>query len=314
VRRIASSYSGNAPERILAVLDNPQMIAVARAIADALGSPLSTLVWDPPEYFLTQLGFGRWAKTRLLDEFQACLSASASVAVVSETMQSDYAAFTRAQIHVLRHGIDFPGVDSREPGDGEFVLGFAGSMYSPCAWNALLDALDEADWRLGGRLVRIRVMTGSLELKRRHPARIEYLGFCSPEQVQEMLAGCDLCYMPQPFVESLAALCRYSFPTKLGNYLATGRPVFVHAPSDSALQQYFRQHRFGTSCDGLTAPQILKALERMLDPVEYREASVRALSLSRTAFSTRSFRASLERFLGIPVAEASPRAALAVVP
>ena len=36
---------------------------------------------------------------------------------------------------------------------------------------------------------------------------------------------------------------------KLGEYLASGRPILVHAPKDTFIAQYFRQHRAGIVVD-----------------------------------------------------------------
>ncbi|HJS25452.1 MAG TPA: glycosyltransferase [Pyrinomonadaceae bacterium] len=44
----------------------------------------------------------------------------------------------------------------------------------------------------------------------------------------------DLLYLPLAFSERSARISRYSLPTKLPEYLATGKSVFFHAPKDSA--------------------------------------------------------------------------------
>jgi len=51
-----------------------------------------------------------------------------------------------------------------------------------------------------------------------------------------MLAA-DLLYLPLAFSTSAARISRYSMPTKLPEYLATGKPILFHAPFESALFQ-----------------------------------------------------------------------------
>jgi glycosyltransferase involved in cell wall biosynthesis len=47
----------------------------------------------------------------------------------------------------------------------------------------------------------------------------------------------DVLYLPLAFSRHATRISRYSMPTKLPEYLATGKPVLFHAPSDSALFQ-----------------------------------------------------------------------------
>ena len=289
-------------EQIFAVLNNPLLMTVARRVAGALGLPLKTLVWDPPEYLLQQARFDRWSRVSLLQEFRRTLAASTRVAVVSETMQQDYAQWTQAPVQLLRHGVAADvaaGLASvAQPPEDEWVIGFAGSMYSVSAWRAFLKALDHVDWRLAGRPIRLRLMTDRIEVASRCAARIDYLGFRSPEQVQAQLATCHLCYMPQPFEAHLLDLCRYSFPTKLGNYLALGRPVFVHCPPKGALSAFVAEHRIGTHADALDADTIITSLERLLgDDRAYRDACGQARLVADQYLSVSAFHAAIDEFL-----------------
>ena len=51
----------------------------------------------------------------------------------------------------------------------------------------------------------------------------------------EAMQAADLLYLPLAFCKRSARISLYSLPTKLPEYLASGRSVFVHAPEDSAL-------------------------------------------------------------------------------
>jgi hypothetical protein len=286
-------------EQVFAVLDNALMFALAHRVASRLGVPLLTLVWDPPEYLLRQVGFDRWSRKSLLAEFRRSLAASRRVGVVSETMRSDYAAFTEAPILIFRHGLP-PGEATpvSRGDDSEWVIGFAGSMYSTCGWRAFLAALDLCDWTIAGRPVRLRLLTNRIELRSRKRAQIDFLGFRSVEEVQTMLANCDLAYLPQPFVSHLRELARYSFPTKLSNYLALGLPVLVHSPSYGALSEFFSEHPVGVHASNTNPEAIVNALENMLgQPALLAEARATARSVAASEFSDVSFRAAVERLV-----------------
>jgi hypothetical protein len=296
---VVASARASGVHQIFAVLNNALTIAVSQRAAAELGIPLVSLVWDPPEYVFRQAGFDRWSRESLLCEFRNCLAASTRVAVVSETMQRDFAVHTQARIHLLRHGIALESTESTAPLDGdEWLIGFAGSMYSDCAWRALTAALDQVDWRVAGRPVRLRLLTGRIQLSSRRAARMDYLGFRPPDEVQSILQACHLTYLPQPFVAEFAELCRYSFPTKLANYLALGRPVLVHCPDDSALAEFVRENPVGVHVASLDAERIIEALHSLLcDPARYAAASRRATETARVHFSDSNFRASVDRVL-----------------
>jgi hypothetical protein len=217
-------------------------------------------------------------------------------------MRRDYAALTPAPIHVVRHGRGSGEGPPRRTAStsGDWLVGFAGSMYSDCAWRAFLAALDSVEWRVAGRAVRLKVLASSIKLQSRRAATVEYLGFRPPAEVQQILEGCDLCYMPQPFVSRLQDLTTYSFPTKLGDYVATGRPVFVHSPAYSELQSFCANAPPGVACDSLQPEGIVAALKSLLeDSAAYARASARAADLSASEFSRAAFLDSVDRFLDL---------------
>ena len=51
----------------------------------------------------------------------------------------------------------------------------------------------------------------------------------------DAMKSADLLYLPLAFCEESARISLYSLPTKLPEYLASGRQVLVHAPKDSAV-------------------------------------------------------------------------------
>ena len=303
-REIVDEARKYGAEQIFAVLENPLTFALAHRVAAQLQIPMRTLIWDPPEYLLRIHGFDRCSRSLLLREFRRSLSASDRVAVVSEAMQRDYAAFTKASIQILRHGLPVPETSGSKPGTGlsddEWLIGFAGSMYANDAWNALLAALDKVDWIVAGRRVRIQLLTGKITMQGRRGACIDYLGFRPPEQVHAILSGCHLTYLPQPFSANLRDLCRYAFPTKLANYLVLGRPVFVHAPREGALWEFMGNNAIGVQADSLEPEKILFALERIfLEPGLYEATCENAMKVAKRYFSRTAFNASVDALLGI---------------
>lgn len=61
------------------------------------------------------------------------------------------------------------------------------------------------------------------------------------ECLSEMKAA-DLLYLPLAFCKQSNRISRYSMPTKLPEYLASGRTVLFHAPADSAVFKVAERH------------------------------------------------------------------------
>ena len=66
----------------------------------------------------------------------------------------------------------------------------------------------------------------------------------------------DLLYLPLAFAEKASRIALYSLPTKLPEYLASGRPVFFHAPDQSALYKVAERYDLKPRMATLDAKQL----------------------------------------------------------
>ena len=64
---------------------------------------------------------------------------------------------------------------------------------------------------------------------------VKLLSRRSHSECLEAMKAADLLYLPLAFCERSARISLYSLPTKLPEYLASGKSVFFHAPKDSAV-------------------------------------------------------------------------------
>jgi glycosyltransferase involved in cell wall biosynthesis len=64
---------------------------------------------------------------------------------------------------------------------------------------------------------------------------VKMLSRRSHSECLEAMRAADLLYLPLAFGKRSSRISRYSLPTKLPEYLATGKSVFFHAPQDSAM-------------------------------------------------------------------------------
>jgi len=64
---------------------------------------------------------------------------------------------------------------------------------------------------------------------------VKMLSRRSHSECLEAMKAADLLYLPLAFGKKSSRISRYSLPTKLPEYLATGKSVFFHAPQESAM-------------------------------------------------------------------------------
>jgi len=64
---------------------------------------------------------------------------------------------------------------------------------------------------------------------------VKMLSRRSHSECLEAMKAADLLYLPLAFAKKSSRISLYSLPTKLPEYLATGKSVFFHAPKDSAV-------------------------------------------------------------------------------
>lgn len=251
-------------DMIWAVLDTPIIYRLAVELADSLNVPLVTTVWDPPEGVCRLLGLDRLSRRAAAVGFEQALRQSQRCGVMSEEMQAEYGSRFGVDCVVVRHApADSQRVSSRRqrPPDEPLRIGFCGSLYAADEWRALQDALDEAEWRLQGRDVQLRVLGHSLRINSSRRANVEFLGWRSTDEATRLLAACDLGYLPYWFDPAFRDSVRLCFPTKLGTYLASGLVIFYHGPQDASPPRFFERYPAAICCHSLNPAEIRKVLE-----------------------------------------------------
>jgi glycosyltransferase involved in cell wall biosynthesis len=119
------------------------------------------------------------------------------------------------------------------------LVGYAGSLVHPEELEALIEAVSVV--RRTHPEVHVRIVGGDNErelscvrdLARRYDVQdaIEAGGFAEPDRVPGLLCGCSALALPR----AAGLFSTAGMPTKLGEYLATGRPVVVTATGDIPL-------------------------------------------------------------------------------
>lgn len=94
-----------------------------------------------------------------------------------------------------------------------------------------------------------------------HVQICEHVNQDESRHVQE---AADLLFLPLAFSSFIPEVLRTSAPGKLGEYLASGTPILVHAPADSFLSWFFRKFRCGEVVDAPDGLLLVEVVRRLL--------------------------------------------------
>lgn len=285
---------------IWAVLSKPIIYRLAFSVSQQMGVPLVTTVWDPPERLVVEDRLDRISRRYALDDFAQAQRLAVRCGVMSEQMKNEYESQYGVTSYIVRHGVRAEECKTPRPrpnDNGMVTIGFAGSLYAQFEWNALLHALASVEWRLMGKDVVVRVLGPNMPISTSGRANIQYLGWRPVSEVVELLAECDVNYLPYWFDPAYRISVQLCFPSKMSAYLASARPVFYHGPEDSSPARFLMKYPAGLSCHSLEAKDIVAKLEMILnDDVAYAHMSEASHEAALQQFNLNVF---LQQFAGL---------------
>ncbi len=303
VSRAASFGREFGADVVWCVLEGQTMIRLAVPVARALGVPLLTEVWDPPQWWMRANRVDRISSRRILGAFARAIRESAACATASPAMAErynrDYGTRTVPFLPSLDQRMALPPAEEVHPGS-ELVVAMGGQLYAENEWRALLKALNSVGWRICGRDVRLRLLGQAAYLTADGAARIEFLGWHGQEGAVKLLSEADVLYCAYWFDPLFRTEAELSFPSKLTTYLAAGRPVLFHGPPYASPARFIEEHKAGLCCYSLEPEQILRKLTELVSDQALYARTTRA---GREAFdeylTMDKLRESFARFLSL---------------
>lgn len=206
-------------------------------------------------------------------------------------------------VTVVRNPCDvaaYEALPAPEP-NSEFKIVYTGSIY-----NAHFDAfrnLTSAIAKLGRPEIRIHLYTNQSreELERNGiSGSVIIHGALQASAMPRIQKGADLLFLPLAFNSPFPAWIRTSAPGKTGEYLASRRPVLVHAPPDSFVSWYFRHHNCGVVVDENDPEKLAEALELILSDRQLRSRlATNAWQRAKLDFSIEASQTAFAELMGL---------------
>jgi hypothetical protein len=184
------------------------------------------------------------------------------------------------------------GYDSSTRPETSRTIVFAGAVY-------------EANFDSFERLLRaLRLLSGSgITLQVYSDQRLpEKIASIAPDlvvqrphqplrRIPEILRSAGILFLPLAFSTPYPEVIRTSSPSKLGDYLESGRPILAHVPPDSFIASFFRERHCGSVVDVPEVEALASEIALMFDDFgRNAEFAVSERLLSQAEFSAESAR------------------------
>ena len=108
----------------------------------------------------------------------------------------------------------------------------------------------------------------------------------------------DILFLPLAFNSPYPEVIKTSATSKLGEYLASKRPILVHAPADSFIAWYLRKHDCGLVVDHEDTEALARAIENILGNTGLQQRlSANAWERARSEFGTKRVQAKFSELM-----------------
>lgn len=236
------------------------------------------------------------------------LEHAAGVVVPNEILADDVRARTGVPVAVIRNPIDTE-LAARLRRDAEasppLVPGERTVLYTGSVYEAQGDALRRCAaaiemLRHRGHALRLHVYTAEpVERVRAQqlPPSVVIHSSVSGTESATLQTRADILFLPLGFQTRYPELIRSSAPGKFGEYLASGRPMLVHAPADSFPAHYAARFSCGAVCDQPATELLVATLLRLLEDETWTKGLVERAVAASTEFAVVTNRQAYQAFI-----------------
>lgn len=225
---------------------------------------------------------------------------STGVIAPNEFLAEVYHVRYKIEPLVIHNAVDLPegppGLEGPWPhGPGRVRILYTGAIY-----DAHYDAF--------------RNLAAALQILKRDDVRLHLYTGCPPKTLDEkgitgkvvvhehvpmeeavkLQQTADMLFLPLAFQSPYPEIIKTSAPGKMGEYLASGRPIVAHVPQDSFVAWYLRKHECGLVVTAPDVGELAAGVATLCDNPQLRSRLVNnALARARTDFGVPAARTKL---------------------
>lgn len=205
------------------------------------------------------------------------LKNASGVIVPNEQLSEDLSNRYGIESLVIHNPFDISAYDDiikvPWPAESEEVrIVYTGAIYQAHfdAFRNLVSALDKLNFKNINLHIYSSRTQAQLE-KDGIKEHVVYHGHVEHRKSIEEQRRADILFLPLAFNSIYPNIIRTSSPGKIGEYLASGRPILVHAPADSFICGYFKKNNCGIVVDSNDIDKLSQAIMDIVRDEELRK-------------------------------------------
>jgi len=309
---LRSWIRGFAPDIVYSHLHDLPGVLLVEQITHEFGYPVAVHMMDDWPNFLYEHGALRGVVRGHMDrKLRSLIDGAASCLAIGDAMASEYGARYGRTFLPFHNPVDLERWDALaatylgecdRPPDGRLHVVYAGRL-GIGATDSIVDVADVvSDMASHGEPVSMLVNTPNID----NPAATHMAALpgvvVTPageyDRVPGLMESADVLLLPSDFDDASARYMRLSMPTKVAEYLASGRPVLTYAPRGSAIAEYARAGGWSLIVDERDPAALRKALELLIADTGLRTTmGARARGCAEERHDARRVRASFKAAL-----------------
>jgi glycosyltransferase involved in cell wall biosynthesis len=268
------------PQLIYSFLGSMAQIRLTRSLVDHTEAHLAIHVMDDwPEVIYRRGLFGSFLRRTVLKEFEQLLRGSSLRLGICDEMCAEYQRRYGYSFFPFHNALDMHVWEAAARRDwsagNPFVVCYAGSILAEGQKESLRDVCHAVE-RLAAGGTRIRMNIHAPEqqsalLRRENLTNVEFNPPPPPDRIASILSGADLLVLPFNFDRESARYLRFSMPTKVPAYMASGSPVLMYAPSGIAPVNYARNAGWGFVLTEQGVSALVTAIGQLMSDQTLRE-------------------------------------------
>ena len=224
--------------------------------------------------------------------------------VTNEFLQNAYAKEYGAKSTVIHNPILSNPLKKRQTKKKllkkkEYTIIYTGAVYHAHfdAFKNLIDALSQI--KEYTTTLHIYTFQPKSFLKRHHiySKNVFIHSHVNQKEITFLQKKADILFLPLAFSSPIPEIIKTSSPGKMGEYLAVGKPILVHAPKDSYVGWYFREYDCGLIVDKNDPVALAKGIKKLITNILLQNRFID--NAQRKAYEDFTLKAAQKKFISV---------------
>ncbi|MEX2592072.1 MAG: glycosyltransferase [Anditalea sp.] len=264
------------PDIIYAQAQGRETVLFCTAVQEYLNKPMVFHMMDDWTELVAEGLFGKYWYLKIDGEFRKMLSKASLHLSISEPMAVEYKRRFGFDFQTFHNPIDLNFWKKSQRNHYELgkepIILYAGRVGLGIqeSLEVMAKAVTVLNKELNASIKFVLQVNERSEWMEKY-ACVQYRGFVSYEDLPSKFAEADMLYMPYDFSVNSIKFIKYSMPTKASEYMISGTPILIFAPSQTAIVDYARKYHWAKVVTDDNLEVLITSLKSMIMNKEERE-------------------------------------------